>query len=186
MKWLPRRSVNRLSISQTNLPPSLGLIFLLKVRGSMWCLSKGRVTFRWLLPPLSFLPHPGRLCLLDTSTWQMYMYFMVWRYQKRLEHYQNMQGPFYGGRLSLDIFLPLSGSPILFQFQYPQHSWFQMNHNPLICCIHMSLDLCRDFTSSFILINLTPRMLLRTHLMGIWIGCCKHEARPIFYARTRC
>ncbi|KAI0783344.1 hypothetical protein C8Q75DRAFT_795505 [Abortiporus biennis] len=28
---------------------------------------------------------------------QFYMFFLVWRYQKRLEHYQSMQGPFYGG-----------------------------------------------------------------------------------------
>ena len=27
----------------------------------------------------------------------MYMFFMVWRYQKRLEHYSGMKGPFYGG-----------------------------------------------------------------------------------------
>ena len=31
---------------------------------------------------------------------QMYMYFMVWRFQKRLEHYQGMKGPFYGGEYS--------------------------------------------------------------------------------------
>lgn len=28
---------------------------------------------------------------------QLYMFFMMWRFQKRLEHYQNMKGPFYGG-----------------------------------------------------------------------------------------
>ncbi|KAI0756555.1 hypothetical protein C8Q80DRAFT_1116022 [Daedaleopsis nitida] len=28
---------------------------------------------------------------------QMYMFFMIWRFQKRLEHYQGMKGPFYGG-----------------------------------------------------------------------------------------
>ncbi|KAI0652322.1 hypothetical protein C8Q79DRAFT_1005531 [Trametes meyenii] len=28
---------------------------------------------------------------------QMYMFFLVWRFQKRLEHYQGMKGPFYGG-----------------------------------------------------------------------------------------
>ncbi|CAL1694212.1 unnamed protein product [Somion occarium] len=35
--------------------------------------------------------------LLVDLGFQMYMYFMVWRFQKRLEHYQNMKGPFYGG-----------------------------------------------------------------------------------------
>lgn len=28
---------------------------------------------------------------------QMYMFFMCWRYQKRLEHYSSMKGPFQGG-----------------------------------------------------------------------------------------
>ena len=28
------------------------------------------------------------------------MFFMMWRFQKRLEHYQNMKGPFYGGEYS--------------------------------------------------------------------------------------
>ena len=28
----------------------------------------------------------------------MYMFFLVWRYQKRLEHYQSMKGPFGNGR----------------------------------------------------------------------------------------
>lgn len=30
----------------------------------------------------------------------MYMFFLVWRFQKRLEHYSNMKGPFYGGEYS--------------------------------------------------------------------------------------
>jgi len=28
---------------------------------------------------------------------QMYMYFMMWRFQKRLEHYRGMKGPVHGG-----------------------------------------------------------------------------------------
>ncbi|THH02322.1 hypothetical protein EW026_g510 [Hermanssonia centrifuga] len=35
--------------------------------------------------------------LLIDLGFQIYMFFMVWRYQKRLEHYQNMKGPFGGG-----------------------------------------------------------------------------------------
>ncbi|KAI0081118.1 hypothetical protein K474DRAFT_1682203 [Panus rudis PR-1116 ss-1] len=37
--------------------------------------------------------------LLVDLGFQMYMFFMVWRYQKRLEHYQNMKGPYYGATL---------------------------------------------------------------------------------------
>ncbi|KAF9469708.1 hypothetical protein BDZ94DRAFT_1278879 [Collybia nuda] len=28
---------------------------------------------------------------------QVYMYFLTWRFSKRLEHYSNMKGPFHGG-----------------------------------------------------------------------------------------
>ncbi|EKM61476.1 uncharacterized protein PHACADRAFT_248113 [Phanerochaete carnosa HHB-10118-sp] len=35
--------------------------------------------------------------LLVDLVFQIYMFFLVWRYQKRLEHYQNMKGPFGGG-----------------------------------------------------------------------------------------
>ncbi|XP_006454196.1 hypothetical protein AGABI2DRAFT_189490 [Agaricus bisporus var. bisporus H97] len=28
---------------------------------------------------------------------QIYMFFLVWRFSKRLEHYSSMKGPFYGG-----------------------------------------------------------------------------------------
>ncbi|KAI0660522.1 hypothetical protein C8Q70DRAFT_932809 [Cubamyces menziesii] len=34
--------------------------------------------------------------LLVDLVFQMYMFFLVWRFQKRLEHYSNMKGPFYG------------------------------------------------------------------------------------------
>ncbi|KIP11702.1 hypothetical protein PHLGIDRAFT_21438 [Phlebiopsis gigantea 11061_1 CR5-6] len=34
------------------------------------------------------------VALLVDLGFQVYMFFMVWRYQKRLEHYQNMKGPF--------------------------------------------------------------------------------------------
>lgn len=37
----------------------------------------------------------GGLCV--DLVFQMYMFFLVWRYQKRLEHYENMSGPFGGG-----------------------------------------------------------------------------------------
>ena len=30
----------------------------------------------------------------------MYMFFLMWRFQKRLEHYGQMKGPFYGGEYS--------------------------------------------------------------------------------------
>lgn len=35
--------------------------------------------------------------LLVDLGFQVYMYFMTWRYQKRLEHYSSMKGPFVGG-----------------------------------------------------------------------------------------
>lgn len=40
-------------------------------------------------------------CVVDHSTKrkQIYMFFMTWRYQKRLEHYNSMKGPFGGGEL---------------------------------------------------------------------------------------
>ena len=34
----------------------------------------------------------------DYLVTQMYMFFMVWRYQKRIENYENMKGPFAGGK----------------------------------------------------------------------------------------
>jgi hypothetical protein len=34
---------------------------------------------------------------------QIYMFFLIWRYQKRLEHYQNMKGPFGGGTYYVHI-----------------------------------------------------------------------------------
>jgi len=37
------------------------------------------------------------ICLLADLVFQIYMYFMTWRYQKRLEHYHSMKGPFAGG-----------------------------------------------------------------------------------------
>lgn len=37
------------------------------------------------------------ISLLVDLGFQLYMFFMIWRFQKRLEHYQNMKGPFIGG-----------------------------------------------------------------------------------------
>ncbi|KII94008.1 hypothetical protein PLICRDRAFT_36231 [Plicaturopsis crispa FD-325 SS-3] len=37
------------------------------------------------------------ISLLVDLIFQVYMYFLTWRFSKRLEHYQNMKGPFYGG-----------------------------------------------------------------------------------------
>jgi len=37
------------------------------------------------------------VCLLGDLVFQIYMYFMTWRFQKRLEHYSSMKGPFAGG-----------------------------------------------------------------------------------------
>jgi len=37
------------------------------------------------------------ICLLVDLVFQIYMFFMTWRYQKRLEHYNSMKGPFGGG-----------------------------------------------------------------------------------------
>jgi len=35
--------------------------------------------------------------LLIDLVFQMYMLFLIWRFQKRLEHYRGMKGPFHGG-----------------------------------------------------------------------------------------
>lgn len=35
--------------------------------------------------------------LLVDLVCQLYMYFLIWRFQKRLEHYSGMKGPFNGG-----------------------------------------------------------------------------------------
>jgi len=35
--------------------------------------------------------------LLIDLVFQMYMYFMTWRFSKRLEHYATMKGPYHGG-----------------------------------------------------------------------------------------
>jgi len=35
--------------------------------------------------------------LLVDLGFQMYAFFLTWRYQKRLEHYNGLKGPFYGG-----------------------------------------------------------------------------------------
>ncbi|CAA7264743.1 unnamed protein product [Cyclocybe aegerita] len=37
------------------------------------------------------------ISLLVDLVFQVYMYFLTWRFSKRLEHYSNMKGPFYGG-----------------------------------------------------------------------------------------
>jgi hypothetical protein len=37
------------------------------------------------------------ICLLGDLVFQIYMFFLTWRYQKRLEHYDSMKGPFEGG-----------------------------------------------------------------------------------------
>lgn len=37
------------------------------------------------------------LSLLVDLVFQFYMFFLTWRFSKRLEHYSNMKGPFYGG-----------------------------------------------------------------------------------------
>ncbi|KAF8963867.1 hypothetical protein BDZ97DRAFT_956205 [Flammula alnicola] len=37
------------------------------------------------------------LSLLVDLVCQIYMFFLVWRFSKRLEHYSNMKGPFHGG-----------------------------------------------------------------------------------------
>ena len=34
------------------------------------------------------------------TMYQLYMFFLMWRFQKRLEHYSGMKGPFYGGEYS--------------------------------------------------------------------------------------
>lgn len=35
--------------------------------------------------------------LIVDLAFQLYMFFLTWRYSKRLEHYRGMKGPFYGG-----------------------------------------------------------------------------------------
>jgi hypothetical protein len=37
------------------------------------------------------------ISLLVDLVFQAYMYFMCWRFSKRLEHYSNLQGPYHGG-----------------------------------------------------------------------------------------
>jgi len=37
------------------------------------------------------------ICLLVDIAFQLYMTFLNWRFSKRLEHYNTMKGPFYGG-----------------------------------------------------------------------------------------
>lgn len=37
------------------------------------------------------------ISLLVDIACQMYMYFLAWRYSKRLEHYATMKGPYHGG-----------------------------------------------------------------------------------------
>ncbi|TFK26811.1 hypothetical protein FA15DRAFT_754802 [Coprinopsis marcescibilis] len=37
------------------------------------------------------------ISLLFDVACQMYMYFLCWRFSKRLEHYSNMNGPYHGG-----------------------------------------------------------------------------------------
>ncbi|KAK0481788.1 hypothetical protein IW261DRAFT_1472469 [Armillaria novae-zelandiae] len=39
------------------------------------------------------------ISLLADLGCQMYMFFLNWRFSKRLEHYSNMKGPFHGGEL---------------------------------------------------------------------------------------
>lgn len=39
----------------------------------------------------------GRDVLMLTDCCQLYMFFLVWRYSKRLEHYSRMKGPYSGG-----------------------------------------------------------------------------------------
>jgi len=37
------------------------------------------------------------ISLLVDLVFQFYMFFLTWRFSKRLEHYSTMKGPFYGG-----------------------------------------------------------------------------------------
>ncbi|KAF9567859.1 hypothetical protein CPC08DRAFT_740050 [Agrocybe pediades] len=37
------------------------------------------------------------ISLLVDLVFQFYMFFLTWRFSKRLEHYSNMKGPFHGG-----------------------------------------------------------------------------------------
>jgi len=37
------------------------------------------------------------ISLLVDLVFQLYMFFLTWRFSKRLEHYSNMKGPFHGG-----------------------------------------------------------------------------------------
>ncbi|KIK07321.1 hypothetical protein K443DRAFT_673580 [Laccaria amethystina LaAM-08-1] len=37
------------------------------------------------------------ISLLVDLVFQLYMFFLTWRFSKRLEHYANMKGPFHGG-----------------------------------------------------------------------------------------
>jgi len=47
--------------------------------------------------PFSSLWTAFIICLLIDLGFQLYMFFMTWRYSKRLEHYREMKGPTMGG-----------------------------------------------------------------------------------------
>ncbi|KAH9943996.1 uncharacterized protein BXZ73DRAFT_39854, partial [Epithele typhae] len=55
--------------------------------------------------------------LIVDLVFQIYMFFLMWRFQKRLEHYNGMKGPYNGGKCLLT-----SGCKRLFRFVDPL-SW---------------------------------------------------------------
>jgi hypothetical protein len=38
------------------------------------------------------------ILVLMSCLFQIYMFFLMWRFSKRLEHYRGLKGPFYGGK----------------------------------------------------------------------------------------
>ena len=91
---------------------------------------------------LGFFCLPGRLALTAhllffVTMYQLYMFFLMWRFQKRLEHYSGMKGPFYGGEYSR-----FHGHAPAYVF------WCLMRAARLHrACNHMALDECCLHTS---------------------------------------
>jgi len=71
--------------------------------GQVWAANAPYTTDPTAIPPGFCNAGPSTLYaafivgLLVDLVFQLYMFFMTWRYQKRLEHYNSMKGPFMGG-----------------------------------------------------------------------------------------
>ncbi|KAF8889185.1 hypothetical protein CPB84DRAFT_1849449 [Gymnopilus junonius] len=57
----------------------------------------GTVPSSFCTPGFTSLLTAFIIALLVDIAFQIYMFFMMWRFEKRLEHYSHMKGPFNGG-----------------------------------------------------------------------------------------